>query len=403
MRRICGFESRRAGSDAERRAAADLAAALGDAGAPVAVEPTYVHPQWPVVGFVHCALAIAGSLIAGISPVAAFVLVLFTAVSLFGDLSGRWYIVRPLLFFRRASQNLLSPPLPGKDEESTDVEEPARVIVCAAYDAPLTGAAYNDWALRAWARIAALWPARTSPQAFVFWSVALLLPPLGARMAGLDADWVSALQLPQTFLLLIAAFFYAEIALSPPSPGANDNAAATAAALAVAERLRDRPPETLEVVLLLAGAGQTTREGIRAFFRAHRKRLPKDRTWFIDIDSPGRGRPRFVVLEVPVIGQPAGRHLLELSAVLTDGDPDRGPLPIGPATGASVAATHGYEAIALTARESDGFVPVAHHTPQDVPEAVDGNSVEAVTALATDLISLLDRERLRARRSRATD
>ncbi len=403
VRRLCGFENRRSGSDAERRAAGDLAAALRASGAQVAVEPTYIHPQWPVVGFVHCGLAIAGSLIAGISPVAAFVLVLFTAVSLFGDLSGRWYIVRPLLFFRRASQNLLSPPLPGRDGASADAEEPARVIVCAAYDAPLTGAAYNDWALRAWARIAALWPARTSPQAFVFWSVALLLPPLGARMAGLDADWVSALQLPQTFLLLIAAFFYAEIALSPPSPGANDSAAAAAAALAVAERLRERPPETVEVVLLLAGAGQTTREGIRAFFRAHRRRLPKDRTWFIDIDSPGRGRPRFVVLEVPVIGQPAGRQLLELSAALTDGDPERGALPIGPATGASTAATYGYEAIALTARESDGFVPVAHHTPQDVPEAVDGNSVEAVAELATDLISLLDREQVRRSRAGAGD
>lgn len=386
--KLCSFAERRAGTDAERRAAAwiadEAATALGG-GARAAIEPTYVHPQWPAVGFVHCLLAIVGSLLAGVSPIAAFAIVFVVAVSFYLDLSGRWYLLRSTLFFRRASQNVIVPPLP---------EEPGqpRVIVCAHYDAPLTGAAYNPWAVRAFARFSSLWPARTSPQAVTFWAIALLLPPLGLRLAGIDADWVSAAQLPQTFLLLVAAFMYGEIALSPPSPGANDNASGVAAALAVAEQLRESPPQALEVSLLFCGAGETTREGARSFLRAHRRSLPRDGTWFIDIDSVGRGTPRWVELEVPAIAQPPDKALAGMAAALTEGDPDQRALRIAPASTASIAAAYGYPAIALTARQGDGFVPVGHHTPADTPDEVDPETIEAVAGLAVDLIRLLDRD-----------
>ena len=392
---LCSFEDRRAGTDAERRAANDLAATLRADGAAAAVEPTYVHPHWPGVAFVHCLIAIVGSLLAGVSALAGFVVVLFAAVSLFGDLSGRWYLVRSVFFFRRASQNVVSPPLPPAlvtDEGGDEIEQPARIIVSAHVDSPLTGAAYNDWALRAWTGFARIWPARTSPQSVIFWAIALLLPPLGARMAGVDAQWISALQLPQTFILLIAAFFLAEIALSPASPGGNDDAAGVAAALAVAERLREERPQSLEVVLLLAGAGETTRQGARAFIRAHRRQLPKDRTWFIDIDSPGRGDARFVAVEIPVVAQPVNRELGELCAALCDGEADRGELALGPATSASLAGAYGYPSIALTARETNGFVPRDHHTPDDTAERIEPEAIERVAALTVDLIRLLDRE-----------
>ena len=360
----------------------------------VGVEPTFIHPQWPTVGFAHCLLAIVGSLLAGASPPAAFALVLVAAISYYLDLAGRWYLLRALLFFRRASQNLVSPPLGGPGAEPRD-----RVIVCAHVDSPYTGAAYNDWAIRAFASFRRMWPVRTSPQAIVFWAMALLLPPLGARMAGVDADWISALQLPQTFVLLVAAFFYGEIALSPVSPGANDNASGVAAALAVSERLRREPPEALEVTLLLPGAGETTRQGARSFIRSHRKELPRDRTWFIDIDSAGRGDPRWVQLEVPVIAQAPDGTMAELAQALTEGVPGRESLPLAPASAASLAGAYGYPAIALTARESDGFVPVAHHRPEDRSEAVDPDAIEAVASFAIDLIRLLDRDVARRRRA----
>lgn len=392
MEWLCGLGERRAGTDAERRAANGLAERLRAAGRRVEIEPTYVHPQWPAVHFLHCLVAIAGSLIAPVQPAVGFSLVLAAAVSLYLDLSGRAYLARRL-FFRRASQNVVSPPL---DERETD-----RVLICAHYDAPLTGAAYNDWALAAFERFRRLWPARTSPQAVIFWAIALLLPPLGARMAGLDDSWLSLLQLPQTLILIVAAFMLGEIGLSPPGPGANDNAAGVDAALRAAEALGSNPPEKLEVHLLLCGAGESTRQGARQFIRSHRRGLPKERTWVIDIDSPGRGDPRFVELEVPVLAQAADPTLLELCAALADGDPARAPLPLGPASTASLAGAFGYPAIALTARDGVEFVPAEHHTPADLPPQVSEAGVAAVAELATELVRLLDRDLGRSPRTAA--
>ena len=97
--------------------------------APTAPPPRSSRPtctrNGPAVAFVHCLLAIVGSLLAGASPLAGFVVVLFAAVSLFGDLSGRWYLVRSVLFFRRASQNVVSPPLPP-EPASGDAEPRSR-------------------------------------------------------------------------------------------------------------------------------------------------------------------------------------------------------------------------------------------------------------------------------------
>ena len=62
---LCSFEGRLAGTDAERRAANDLAGRLRALGRRVDVEPTYVHPQAPLVWAAHCALALAGSLVIG--------------------------------------------------------------------------------------------------------------------------------------------------------------------------------------------------------------------------------------------------------------------------------------------------------------------------------------------------
>ena len=44
------------------------------------------------------------------------------------------------------------------------------------------------------------------PLRVLFWSLALLLAPLGARMAGIDSDAISLLQLLPTLALLFGAF-----------------------------------------------------------------------------------------------------------------------------------------------------------------------------------------------------
>ncbi|HZA90685.1 MAG TPA: hypothetical protein VE401_10670, partial [Solirubrobacterales bacterium] len=146
IRRLCSFEGRRVGTDAERRAANYLADTLRKAGRRADVDPIHVHPQYALVHAVHCLLGIAGSLVSLEIPPLGFALVLAAALSMYLDLNTRLYLIRRL-FFRRASQNVLSRgPRP---------DAPARVILCAHYDAAQTGRMFEPRTVERAARIQA--------------------------------------------------------------------------------------------------------------------------------------------------------------------------------------------------------------------------------------------------------
>jgi hypothetical protein len=385
---ICGYERRLAGSDAERRLANALAAELESDGSRVELEPSWVHPRWPIVHLLHCLVAIAGSVVAPSEPVVGFALVLAAATSAYLDLSGRLYLLR-LLLFRRASQNLLARP-PGADAEGE------RVILCANLDAPRTGAAYNRGPIRLLEAAARRLPVASSPTRVWFWSIALLLLPIGARMAGLDAGWLDYVQLVPTLVLILACFALGEIALSPASPGANANASGVAAALETARLLRTDPPRHLNVELLLIGGGETTMEGMRAFLRSHRKELDRPRTRFVSFESVGRGTPRFAVSGGLAVSLPLDRELAEACAAVAaagadDGDSGAEPIRDARITAAIVARAHRHRAIAVTCREPGRALPVGHHTPGDLPDAVDDEAVAAAAELAAGAIRLVDR------------
>ena len=131
---LCSFQGRRAGTDAERRAANWLAKRVRDGGRRVVVEPIYVHPQYGLVQALHCALGFAGSLVAILAPPVGFAMVLVAALSMYLDLNGRFYLARRL-FFRRASQNVVSP---GKRTKAS-----ARLFICAHYDSARSGGVFQ--------------------------------------------------------------------------------------------------------------------------------------------------------------------------------------------------------------------------------------------------------------------
>ena len=95
------------------------------------IEPTYVHPQYALVHALHAALAIAGTIVAVSQPGIGFALVLLAATSAYLDLNTRFYLMRRL-FFRRASQNVVSPG--GRRPEA-----PIRLVLVAHFDAGRSG------------------------------------------------------------------------------------------------------------------------------------------------------------------------------------------------------------------------------------------------------------------------
>ncbi|MFN8151032.1 MAG: M28 family peptidase [Solirubrobacterales bacterium] len=390
---LCGFDGRLPGTDAERRACNHVAERLRASGRRAMVEPTYVQPQWALVHLLTCLLAVVGSVIAQAQPLAGFLCVLLAATSAYLDLSARLYLIRRIPF-RRASQNVHT--LPAEPSGPT-------VLLCANADAPRTGLIYARTGARIANRLGRRFPVVSSGTRIWFWSIALLLPPLGVRLAGLDPGWLAALQLPQTLVLIIACFLLGEIALSPGSPGANANASGVAAVLDALRRIDANPPENLRVEAVIAGAGETTEQGMRAFIRAHRKELAKEETWFISFESVGSGEPRFVVSQGPAVSLPMDRGLGGLVAALAEADggdsgddgvaaPREKPMRDGRTSAAFVARANGYRALPLTCRESIRALPEHHHTPADTPDAVDPDAVAAVASLAADAVRLLDRD-----------
>jgi hypothetical protein len=387
IRELCSFEGRGPGTDAERRAADMLASRLRVIGRRVEVEPFFAHPQYAVVHLIHAAMGVAGSLIATVQPAVGFALVLLAAVSTYLDLNTRLYLVRSLLF-RRVSQNVVSP--------GNRPDAPARLILTAHYDAARTGYIFS----KASNRIRRL-PERVrlglGPFRLFFWvGLAPLLPIIGARMAGLDATWLSALQAIPTIVLIVAAFLLVDIALSEIVPGAYDNASGVAAVLSAADELTANPPDQLDVWVVLTGSEESLCEGSRAFVRARGKQLDRDTTYFVNVDSASFGQVAYEISQGAVISLPHDRQLIELcealaAAGLADG---RGAMPIRHPLLDDALPPRVRRMRSITLRTTDpaGNLAPWYHTHDDVPERVDPAALTRATDFVVALARLIDRD-----------
>jgi len=354
------------------------------------IEPFFCHPQYAAVHLIHAALGIAGSLIAIVQPAVGFALVLLAAASTYLDLNTRLYLVRSLLF-RRVSQNVVSP--------GNRPDAPSRLILMAHYDAARTGYIFS----KASNRIRQL-PERTrlglGPFRLFFWvGLAPLLPILGARMAGLDATWLNALQAVPTIVLIVAAFLLIDIALSEIVSGAYDNASGVAAVLSAAEELTTDPPHNLDVWIVLTGSEESFCEGSRAFVRSRRKELDRASTYFVNVDSVSSGQVAYEVSQGAVISLPHDRQLVELcEALAAAGASDGGAMAIRHPLldDALPPRVRKFRSITLRTTDENGNLAPWYHTHDDVPERVDSAALRRATDFVVALSRLTDREAGRA-------
>jgi Peptidase family M28 len=387
IRELCSFQERGPGTDAERRAANMLAGRLRGIGRRAQIEPFFSHPEYAVVHLIHAALGVAGSIIATVEPAVGFALVLFAAASTYLDLNTRLYLVRSLLF-RRASQNVVSP--------GNRPEAPARLILMAHYDAARTGYIFS----KASRRIRKL-PERTrlalGPFRLFFWlGLAPLLPILGARMAGLDATWLNAVQAIPTIVLIVAGFLLIDIALSDIVPGAYDNASGVAAVLSAADELTANPPENLDVWVVLAGSEESFCEGSRAFVKSRRKEFDRATTAFVNVDSVSFGQVAYEISQGPVISLPHDPELIELCQALGEsgaaGPEGARPLRHPLLDDAMPARARRMRAITLRTTDAAGNLAPWYHTHDDIPDRVDDGALTRATSFLVSLARLIDRD-----------
>lgn len=397
IRELCSFERRLPGTDSERRAANAMAKQLRSLGRKVEIEAAYVHPQIALIYAAHCFLAFAGSLAAVEVPVIGFALVLLAATSFYLDLNTRLYLLRSL-FFRRASQNVVS--------RGGNPGAAARLLLVAHVDAARTGLIFQPKQVARAKRLSGFLPFPHTR--ILFWSVAVLLPMLGARMAAVEGDLVSALQLPPTLILLVSMFLLVDWQLSDPVPGANDNASGVAVALALAAKLEAEPTRDLDVWVVLTGGEECGLEGMRSFARSHRNDLDPVETFVVAIDSVGAGDVRWVTSEGMTVSFEMDARLLELCEAVAEADRTSAnrfrasSLRHGFATDALAARARGLRATAVTCLEPGALLPARYHTAADTPDAIDQKALDRAEGFTLDLIRALDRDvgRARARASK---
>ncbi|MDX6587979.1 MAG: hypothetical protein QOI31_2452 [Solirubrobacterales bacterium] len=390
---LCSFENRLAGTDSERRAANAMAGRLREAGRRAEIEPIYVHPQAPLVWALHAFLACAASVLAIEVPIAGFALLLFTTTSFYFDLNASRHFLR-LLFFRRASQNVVSR---GENPDASH-----KLILAAHVDAARTGTIFGKGATSLSKRVSGFLPFPHTR--FLFWSAAILLPMLGARMAGVDSDGLAILQIIPTLILLVSTFLLVDWRLSQVVPGANDNASGVAVALSLAEKLGEEPPRNLDVWVVLTGGEECGMEGMREFTRKHKDELDPFKTIVLAIDSVGKGDVRWVASEGLTISFEMDARVTQLCEAIAEADANEenryraAPLRHGYATDALAARVGGLRASAITCLEPGAITPANHHTPQDVPNAIDPQAMKRAANFTLDLVRALDRDLVRTQK-----
>jgi hypothetical protein len=386
---LCSFEGRWPGTDAERRAGNRLAERLRKAGRRVEIEPSYVLPEYSLVMAVHVVLAIAGSLIAlEIAPLG-FAMVLVSATSLYLDQNTRLYLIRRL-FFRRASQNLVSP--------GPNPTAPARLILSAHYDAARTGWVFGPRSTRSAKRLPESARLLLGPIRLIFWAgIVPLLAVSAARLAGVDAQWLSVIQLIPTALLMVTIVLLLDIALSGIVPGAYDNASGVAAVLSVAEALEADRPENLDVWVVLPGAEECNCEGMAYWVSTNHKDLDRDRTFFLNLDSVSFGDVHYLASEGAIVSYAMDERLLQLCEAIAAADRDDGdryrarPIRIPFHTDALPARARRFRAISLIGAE-DGVGPPYYHTHDDTPDKLDEDAMTRAVEFTMELVRQLDRD-----------
>ena len=380
------FTGRGAGTDAERRAAGWLAERLSPGGRNVVVETFWCRPNWALAHTLHAVLAVAGSLISLVSPVAGTALLAAALASVIADsLTGISFGRR--LTPEHASQNVVVAGGSRGDEEAR-----VHLVLTANYDAGRTGLVYRDWLRRPPAII------RQTVRGFIpgwlGWlsiGIVWLLAIAVVRVTGHTSTAVSAAQLPPTVGLLVALALLLDLAPGRWSPAVGDDATGVGVASAVAQALQTTPPRHLDVELVLTGAGDADQIGLRRYLRRRKQERTAANTVVVGVAASTAGRVHWWHSDGPLIPLRYGRPLRRLGQKLAADEPHfqagqhkgRG---TGPALPARIA---GIPAITLGCLDDHGLTPRSHQ-PTDTVDRLDPVALDAGLHFALLMVDAID-------------
>jgi Peptidase family M28 len=193
-----------------------------------------------------------------------------------------------------------------------------------------------------------------------------------------------------TALAAVSAAALADIGLRGTVPGANDNATGVAALLAMARALEERPAQNVRV-MLVSTSEEALCEGMQSFCKRHFPDLPRDRTFFLTLET--LGSPHLLVLRAE--GMLRMREYPPRSLALLDGLAEELGIPLFPnlrlrnATDGVLPLAAGYECASLCSC-THLKQPANYHWPTDVPDNVDYGTLADAVRLAEAVVRRLD-------------
>jgi hypothetical protein len=271
---------------------------------------------------------------------------------------------------------------------------PGTLILTAHYDTARGGAAFGRLEERR-AALGQLIKRPIGPAELFAWSLVLLLITTAARLAGLDNSVLSAVQFVPTVVLIVSLPYLADIALSGPVPGANDNASGVATVLRLAERYGGTL-DNLDVWVLLPGAQEAGALGMKAWLKRHRSELDPLRTIVLNVDEVGTGPVRYAAKEGPVTALRQHPRLVALCRQIEDEDANEGRYRAKQVTArrlgdAYAVRARGLPAITISCAGAIDRAP-HHHRPSDTPDQIDDRALDRAFGFCSELVELIDEE-----------
>lgn len=363
-------------SPGEREAAEWVAAELDAAGAKARLEEEHSSGgYWWPLGLAAATGALAGvAALRGRHRLGAVVAAAAAAAAI-DDLPPRGRRLRGLLP-KRSAWNVVA-ELGPDDAERT-------VVLVAHHDAAHSGAVFHPLLPELADRVGFIERNDTSPP--------LMWPVVGcsAVVAAGAATGSTALTRLGTIVSAGVAAAMAEIGARDAVPGANDNASGVAALLGLAHALAERPTESVRV-MLVSTSEEATCEGMHRFAERHFAELPRERTFFLVLDTIGS--PHLCVLRGE--GMLGMKEYPAEALGLVDGLAEELGIELYPnlrlrnATDGVYPLNAGYQCAALcscTALKQ----PANYHWQTDTAENVDYGSVADAIRLTEALVRRLD-------------
>lgn len=196
-------------------------------------------------------------------------------------------------------------------------------------------------------------------------------------------------------VLGVSAVMLGQWAVGPFVPGACDNASGASAAISVAEAWLAAPEPDAELVVLLTGCEETGLLGAAAWADAEGEQLRDVPTCFVNIDSIGYGRVRFLGVEHSNAAQPfsyPGPLLAVAAAVAREADlADAEPQVLPVCTDGLALLARGLSGVTVLAYDDRGLMP-NYHQLTDTSDRMDFDVAVSGVRFAEQLVRRLARE-----------